>query len=221
MPRHLVVRPLGVSPQGETWTFGMHFCRDTNGDSSVSTDQLQEWADDLAGLNSNKFLNAYILSMISAALYVSGVRVEQIGPDGKLESAAESLYASAVPGTGTAQRTIQTALVVSLNRGAQYGRNGRGRCYIPSLAAPAINGTDLRVLAGSTNDVCTSFNQLQAAVGSILNEDIIASPYILSVYSPTKQTLVQVANLAVGDVFDTQRRRRDKWVEARAVQART
>lgn len=216
---HQLVRPLGQSPDGETWTFGMRFSLGAGGSVTMTTAELQAVADGCAALNSNKFLNDYLLSMISAALHVTGVRVEQIGADGKLQSAAETLYGTPVAGSGTATRTIQTAVVATLNRGAQYGRHGRGRIYIPSLASPAQNGTSLRILGTGNNDVATAVNQLQLAIRGVFDDvDPGSAGFVPVVYSPTLNTTTRIENISVGDVFDTQRRRRDRWVEARASQ---
>lgn len=217
MPSHLLVRPIGQSPDGESWTFGTRFCTAITGSPVVASPELQAIAERLAELNSNKFLPDFFLSMISAALHVRGVRVEYIGNDGKLAAAGEELYGTPVPGTGTANRTIQTAVVVSLNRGAQFGRSGRGRVYIPSLAAPAMNGTTLRILGTGNADVTTTFNQYQADIRAVIDDVTnFGDGWKTCVYSPTKNQLRLVENVSTGDVFDTQRRRRDRLVEARA-----
>lgn len=217
MPHHLVVRPIGQSPDGESWTFGTRYTTSPAGSAPVVADDLQFAAEELAKLNSNKFLSNFFLSMLSAALSIRGVRVEQIDNAGRLEAAGEFLYGSPVAGTGTANRTVQTAVVVSLNRGAQFGRSGRGRCYIPSLAAPAMNGTTLRILGTGNSDVTTTFNQYQKSVRDVLAATTpVGDEWRLCVYSPKLNALRLVENISTGDVFDTQRRRRDRLVEARA-----
>ena len=69
MPHHLVVRPIGQSPDGESWTFGPRYTTSPAGSAPVVADDLQFAAEELAKLNSNKFLSDFFLSMLSAALW--------------------------------------------------------------------------------------------------------------------------------------------------------
>ena len=219
-PRHLIVRPIGQSPNGETWTFGLRFTHNLNGSNDLSNDQLQAIADAVAGVNSGSAIPAQMKSMLSSSLAVAGVRVEQIGTDGRLEKAAEHLYSPVVPGVDPPQRTIQTALVFSLNRGAQFGRSGRGRVYVPACGVYPTQTAGFRVQSNQMEDVLSMFNQMQGDWGQAINGEVGLLSYQLCVYSPKLEKLTAVENVALGDVFDSQRRRRDKWVEARVVQPR-
>lgn len=219
-PRHIIVRPLGQSPNGETWTFGLRYSNNPAGAHDLDAGQLQDIADAVAALYSGKGLPPQIYAMLSSSLSLAGIRVEQIGTDGKLERAAESLYAPPKTGGDPPTKPVQIALVFSLNRGAQYGRSGRGRVYVPACGGFPTMGADFRVQGNQMTDVLGYFNQLQADWGSAINAQVGAYVYELVVYSKLHDTLTPVDNLGLGDVFDTQRRRRDKWVEARVTATR-
>ena len=219
-PRHLILRPIGQSPNGETWTFGLRYTHDLDGSNDLSNEQLQSIADAVAALNSGAGIAPQMKSMISSSLGVAGIRVEQIGTDGKLEKAAEHLYSPVVPGVDAPVRTIQTALVFSLNRGAQFGRSGRGRVYVPACGVYPVMTAGFRVQANMMGDLLSMFNQMQGDWGQALNGEVGLLRYQLCVFSPKLEKLTAVENVALGDVFDSQRRRRDKWVEARVVQPR-
>ena len=219
-PRHLIVRPIGQSPNGETWTFGLRYTHDLNGSDDLSNSQLQDVADAVAALNSNQGIPPQMKSMLSSSLAVAGIRVEQIGTDGLLEKAAEHLYAPPIVGVDPPIRTIQTALVFSLNRGAQFGRSGRGRCYVPACGVYPTMTAGFRVQSNMMDDLLSMWNQMQGDWGQAINGEVGLLSYQLCVYSPKLERLTAVENVALGDVFDSQRRRRDKWVEARVVQPR-
>ena len=177
-------------------------------------------ADAIAGTYSGKALPPQMYFMLSSSLAVRGIRVEQIGPDGRTERAAESLYSPVKTGGDPPTRPVQTALCFSLNRGAQFGRSGRGRVYVPACGQPPMT-PDFRVQSNTLTDFLGYFNDLQQSWGDAINSESGLLVHELCVYSRLLEKLTPVENVGLGDVFDSQRRRRDRWVETRVTAPRS
>lgn len=99
----------------------------------------------------------------------------------------------------------EVAVVISL-RTISAGRSGRGRMYLPPLSAGQLTNAG-RVTSGAVAD-------LVAGAQGLLSS--FSSPGITAVlYSPKTTSLQPLNSVDVGDVFDAQRRRRDRLVEVR------
>lgn len=110
-----------------------------------------------------------------------------------------------LPGTNVADSLpFQVTAAVSL-RTAEDNRRGRGRFYAPSLAVDAQAGGTLTAAAQTAlADSAQAMLQNMAAGGLV--------PVLLS-----RDTMVQreVIRIDVGDIMDTQRRRRNALIETR------
>ena len=98
----------------------------------------------------------------------------------------------------------QCAVTVSL-RTAVFNKAGRGRFYLPAY------GTD-KVLAGRILPLAVTQT---ATAAQKMVQSLNGAGYTVCVYHRASRTHDNVVSVNVGDVFDTQRRRRDKLVEAR------
>ena len=101
------------------------------------------------------------------------------------------------------------ALVVSLRSGLA-NRRGRGRFYLPQPAVANLT-TDGRVIADLVTDLGSSLAAAWASYNTANDRPVI--------YSRTGRTFVNITSFNVGDLFDTQRRRENKLLEARTVTA--
>ena len=115
-----------------------------------------------------------------------------------------------VGGTSAAMLPPQDSLVLS-NRSGQTGRRGRGRNYWPALTVSAM-------ASGRANSSTTA--QMLAAQIALLEALAYTAGSGLATVRPiiTGKPFVNygtITQVQVGDVFDTQQRRRDRLIETR------
>lgn len=208
MAEHNVIRVLGSLPGGEVWSVNPKF----GGTPVTSYEDLLSWAEAIEAQIGTGAVGAPLRNAMSSAASITGIRVEHIGANGRLAQAAEVTLSTPLVGAGTATKPFQTAMVFSLRTG-RPGRSARGRLYWPALGT-TISATTLR-LEESVRDA-----YLEAAVDFLTALQTAApagSTIALSVVSQTTGGNTQVTQIQVGDVLDTQRRRRDSAIELYSV----
>lgn len=178
---------------GEQWSFGLH----TTGALSVSAAEVA-WATAL-----DAFWTSAGPLMATDVTVTETATAELDQPTGKQltrVSTPSSLVGSAAADT----LPFQCAPVISLRTNLAT-RAGRGRFYAPSLAVDQIANGKMVSLAqtGLLNGAAAMINSLTAAALTTV------------LYSRTTHNTQEVTRVDVGDVIDTQRRRRNKLVEAR------
>lgn len=179
---------------GEVWSFGLH----TNGSLALAAAQ-SAWQTAVAAF----FSVDYSATLATTTVANEVTTAELVQATGKQSSKAADPVNFA--GTSTAESLpFQCAPVVSL-RSALATRAGRGRFYAPSLAVDQVN--DGRMILAARDSLADS----AAAMLSSLNDAGLA-PVL---YSRTTHNTQQILRLDVGDVIDTQRRRRNKLIEVR------
>ena len=121
--------------------------------------------------------------------------------------AAESI-GSSYSGSGTITNPFQSALVATLQTG-RPGRSYRGRMYLPFLTS-AFN-------AGKISTTSVTLGARAAAVADLLADTATAASSFPglqpAVVSKAADAVTSVTSVRVGDIMDTQRRRRDSLVE--------
>ena len=217
----LVVRVLGKSPDGEVWSvnprFGFHnggvFAQTTPGALA-----LEQWAAAIAALNTGQVLPAGLRGLLSSSLSIEGIRCEVQTLTGQMTQAAEFSLATPAVGTGTLQRPLSVAACFTLNRGASFGRSGRGRLFFPACAGPSLSGT-ARVPESTRNSLSAELVTWLKAVRDAFPDPEGPPSDILRplVWSKTRGTTRWVQNIAMGDVLDSQRRRRDALRESYSI----
>lgn len=189
-------------PSGETALFGFH------ADAGTATD-----AD--AAASADAWLNAFMSGATPAkplwptTLTIGPCKVSRLDASGNVVSAA--FGGASVAGTGSAstnQLPPQCSVVVTL-RSALSGGSHRGRFYLPPMSTASVNSTGRFEATAKTT--------LVGALGNafLAYDATSPSPQVV-VWSRKNLNAVNVTRYEVGDVVDTQRRRRDKLTEIRA-----
>lgn len=153
-------------------------------------------------------------SALSAQAAVTSFRLEgRSDTDDELYGFATGAPGAPVVGTGSALLPPQSAIVVSLIS-ATPGARGRGRLYFPGFGSQL--NTSFRLNSPTPGAFLADVKTYLSAVQTAMLAAIVTPPWVglqLAVRSRTSRSTHQVTQLRVGDVLDTQRRRRDRLPE--------
>lgn len=162
-------------------------------------------------------VTAQLLGLLSSQGNIEAIRVEKRAEDETVLNVAEQLLTTPLAGTGTATKTPQDAVVLSL-RTSTPGAKGRGRMYWPAIANTLSTSFQLTTPAPAT--VAAGAKTWLQAINSAMDGVYIAASsalrVALSVRSVTDHVCRDVTSIQVGSVLDTQRRRRDALPESYA-----
>lgn len=197
---------LGNMPSGEVWSVNPVYRLGSGLDVPVSASQMTAI---VTAINARAVPTA-VLTMFNPGTTVSGVRAEARMADGTLQSIAEAARAVPVLGTGTSTHPFQTSLVSSL-RSTATGARGRGRLYWPATGIALTSGT-LRVPSANITSLLSGVKTYLSGIETDIEASVGGSS--LAVWSRQYESLSAVENIQMGDVCDTQRRRRDTLIEA-------
>jgi len=154
-----------------------------------------------------------ILNAFAPTVDYVRVTVRDINASGVTDRVASA--GPLVPILGTAEGLSlpsECAEVVSLISDHAGGR-GRGRMYLPALAASQL-GTAGTIYVDAVNGIADQFE----AFFENLNADVLM-PGAVSVYSGVDDVLREVVQIKVGNIFDSQRRRRNSIIESYVTRA--
>ena len=202
----LRVSVLGTFPSGEVWSVNPCFEINGSGGENVTPAMAKTIADNTSVVSPN----AGLLLAMAANTQLIGTRVESRALDGTLESQAETIRSSGIQGTGNAIHPPQTAIVVSL-RTPGIGASARGRLYWP-MTGQVLDATNGRL--SSANQLTILAGLKQYLLGLETAVKITLPNANLTVWSRTTNNFHDVNALRLGNVVDTQRRRRDALIEA-------
>lgn len=206
----------GSLPGGEVWSVNPAFNETTN--TTIWNQAEGQAAADAIGALAVPAALGNLHSNIAPRVRV---RVERRLDDNTLLGAAEAAWVGGTPPVQGGQMPFQTSCVISL-RSNVPGGSGRGRLYWPALGAQ-VSGTTLRLNNPTTSAVATAAATYFDGIATALKNAFHPVPSLidvdLAVYSPTLQSKQRIVRLEVGDILDTQNRRRDRLVEARSVVA--
>lgn len=206
MAQLLRISILGIAPGGEEWSVNPVFRISGAGDIIASA----EGAQIVTGINALT-VPTTLRALMASSSSVAGVRVEARFLNGNLEGVFEGLRGSAVAGTGAAPHPPQCATVFSL-RTQTPGASGRGRVYWPATGI-AMSASTLRGDSAVLGGALTGFKTYMASIETAI-ETVLAVPVSLDIWSRKNASSAPVDRIQVGDVVDTQRRRRDTLPEA-------
>jgi len=186
---------------GEVFNFTMHFSAVTGQAAAMATDLADAVTLMWSGTNTPA---GNITALYPAAIGVDGVVVDELSPATGV-NVSQGRASLALVGTGTGEALPpQNAIVVSLRTNTPT-RAGRGRFYLPSPVVSTV--VDQRLDSSAQTDI------LNGALAMLNHMNGLS--WQPEIYHRTTITGTDVVSLDVGDVFDNQRRRRNKLVETR------
>lgn len=198
----------GSAPGNEVWSINPIFKFGDFDQPTPDFEDMQAAAQAVADVT----VPADLRAPLGVGLSRTGARLEGRTLNGALQVVGEATSAVPLAGTGTATKPYQTAVVFSL-RTTNPGARGRGRVYWPAIGATMDSAT-LRWQTGQQGAAVAAFKTYIAAVGAAMAVPLGFPAGRLNVWSRASSALFPVNVIAAGDVFDTQRRRRDRAVES-------
>lgn len=193
---------LGASP--EVWSTGFAVSATPSIPTQTAVDTWASAAMTL--LSSSDPGSVWLKANLGSTSAIQRVRIYYYPNVGGAAALMAVSTGAAAAGTGVVTHPPQCTTVVSL-RTATPGASYRGRMYIPSLVATigsALKRTDL-----STSTAVNWAATLASIAGTAsagLGDDV-------AIVSQTTGAVTPVTQVRIGDVIDTQRRRRDNLVE--------
>jgi hypothetical protein len=206
MAQILKVSHFGTLPGGEKWSVNPCWEIDGTVGKPVSPTQANTIANAVAALS----LGAPVLGSWAPNTVWTGVRVEARSLSGILESQAEVLKPTPQNGSATSAHPYQTSIVLSLLTPG-IGASARGRLYWPATGAQ-LSITDYRYSTANRDALLGSLAGHLKNVEAAINTTIGPNAN-LTVWSRKTAGFHDVNQLRMGNILDTQRRRRDTLIE--------
>lgn len=159
-------------------------------------------------------------SPISSRWQTVGVKVQLVGTNGQGDpnSTVFSYYGSAISGNGTGatHHPPQISCVVTLTTAKPRGYGSKGRMYLPGVGLGiGVDGRiDTSLMTSLLNNLKTFYDAVNdvAPVNGVQPSIVLQSAQTTGV--PAHDALMSViTGFKVGNVYDTQRRRRNQLVE--------
>lgn len=206
MAQILRVSIRGSMPGGEVWSTNPCWEIDGATGAPVTPATAQTIATAIAAVP----IDTSLLLAMAAGTTVTGCRVEARSLTGTLESQAEAVKGTPANGTGTSPHPYGTAIVLSL-RTPGAGASARGRLYWPATGQ-ALNSADYRLSVSNATNLLASFKTTLVGWENAIKTTLPNAN--LTVWSRTTANFFNVTSLQLGNVLDSQRRRRDALIEA-------
>jgi hypothetical protein len=205
----------------EEWSTGFYMGK-IDGDAALPT---QAQADDVRDAWGTFFNNS--TSEFSSSWTTSLVKLSSVGTDTK-SNAADTVFSNYTVNPIGKQTNVyppQISLVATMASNSPRGIGAKGRMYLPGIAKPF--GTDGKIAGQFVDAISTNFKTFLDAVNASTNTDdyvILASQGQLNRDGTIKVGGLSAVNRAVtsirlGNVYDTQRRRRNGLQEQYQVKA--
>jgi hypothetical protein len=198
----------GTFLSGEVWSINPTFGFGDFGTIDPSVPEMNAAAAAINAVNPGTTMR----TLLSASGSIAGCRIEARTLAGGLQAVAENNRVSPLPGDTQAVMPPQTSVVVSLRTDTAGGR-GRGRLYWPALGA-LITTSTLRWSETQRTAFLTEAKTYLSAMATALNTAFGEDTAVPVVWSRAAQARPYVTSIQLGNVLDTQRRRRDGMVES-------
>lgn len=200
--RNRVVISGTIAGSIERWSCSVDYTPEGGG-SVLAPGELQGWAERIATvLDAAETDYPAITALMGANVNATRVDVYGYGPTGPAVASGQAVFAWS--GTGTIRVPFSTAVCVSKRTGMS-GRSRRGRFFWPALAAQVnSDGTFVRA-----PELVGDFAELLADMRNI-DGVTLAIPVV---HSATLNQVMEITSVAVGNVLDSQRNRREDVAE--------
>lgn len=140
----------------------------------------------------------------------SYVKMAPVGLDGRYLGEPTINNYSTV-GTGIARQLPQESIVVGLSSRQSLGEANRGRMYLPHISTALVSNSYRSSANGSVSLAAKTFLQaVNTAAGSVTG---FTNSRVCIMSSKGLGTTKRVMDIRVGDIIDTQRRRRNRLAE--------
>jgi hypothetical protein len=199
---------LGVMLTSEVWSINPTFDPTAEFGTTVSQSALDSAALAIA----NMAIPTELMEVMSNKVSRTGCRLE-VRDDASDALLAISTQASgaAQPGSSNLTQTPQSAVVISVLTDTP-GPSGRGRLYWPALGVTL--DAQGRIATPNTGAIISGAATYLHGIEDKLATAFPTIGFDLSVRSKTTKTTPHAVRLRVGNVVDTQRRRRDNLPES-------
>lgn len=204
----------GTLVGGEMWQFGTHWVlppgntTHTEALAAIGLDDIRDHVGEWFG---------YTQNMFPTDSHFAWVKLAHLNTSGKYaEEARVSELAQPVAGgsNGGGQLTwapVQTSLCISLRTNETLGRANRGRLYLPPIVYGRTAGEAGISIPVQTAVLTSFYAMLWAVAGEMYTIQSQARLGIMSKIGVGKHKLV--THLMLGNIIDTQRRRREQYDE--------
>lgn len=196
----------------DTWQTGARFYSPT------------EWGSNIPGLPSLSDLSTFYTNVlgpkfsssdmpISSKCRLLWCKVALLRPDGKYYADAVAYEGAGMMGYGSTYALApQDSVVVSLWSGSRLGTGNHGRMYLP-WASAALDTTG-HITSPATSTVCGAMKIVLNGMQTVLRAQQDASDATLCIVPSNRSASPKPVNyIRVGNVVDTQRRRRNRIQE--------
>lgn len=193
----------------EEWSTGFYFGY-TGGDADLPDQTL---VDGIGPLWQTFFTNA--TSRVSNQWKTSEIKVAQLGTDGKTIPDSPVYYTYPAPITGAYNSPSfppQCALVATLVGPLPRGLASKGRMFLPGI----VGSVDSNGRLGDTDrgTICTNIKTFLTAVNALPANNVVVLASKGSLVPGGSAPIIKAAiSVRVGNVYDTQRRRRNALTE--------
>jgi hypothetical protein len=213
IPTHRVTM-MGTCLGGtEIWNTGFWLGTDT----TAAGPPTQAEADAIKTAWNTFFVNG--TSKIYSSYKCDGIKVAWVMEDGTSDASYTkySYYTTAISGTSTDTLMMppQISLAATLTSAKARGFGSKGRMYLPGVNAPILSTGKITTgtVAAIAGNLKTFFDAVNASA-SVPHNVILNATASTKAGSTHDAEIWEVTGVKVGDVYDTQRRRRNQLAES-------
>lgn len=211
---HVLLAWGGKMPGAEIWSNTLRMRDVTTAAQFPEADTVDGWLQGGFKNALTTFWNAIRLT-VGQNTTLEWMKANRVGTNGKYLDPGTNLYTfnPVLTGGSSSNRPNQLALAVTTGTAVDRGRAHAGRFFLP-CGVLTVDGTTGQIPVSDANAIATAAAAFIASLNNtakILTVDIIKAAVMSNVGEGTHHDITHVR---VGRIVDTQRRRRNKALEA-------